>query len=161
MADVGAEERAEARPERVRLLVEGPRVDRIVRLAAEVEAADVEIEEVLLARDLAARVVVEVGNVAGAVAVVVESLAAAHGVHDARCRVLLGELEEGFSVEARGIRVLEGVQLPLLPVPDEIGEQRAGPTHAAFQEGEVELGETARDTAEEQGFGHGLAGRGE
>jgi len=42
-----------------------------------------------------------------------------------RVCVLLRQLEEGLPVEARRIRVLERVQLPFLPVPDEVGEQRA------------------------------------
>src|SRR5262249_38755735 len=53
VADVRAEERVETRAHRVGVAVEGPRVDGVVGLAAEVVAADVQILEVLLAGDLA------------------------------------------------------------------------------------------------------------
>src|SRR5205823_1170702 len=68
VADVGAEERVEPRVHRVGLAIEGPRVDGIVGLAAEVEALDVEVVEVFLAGDPASRVIVEVLHTAGAVA---------------------------------------------------------------------------------------------
>ena len=62
---------------------------------------------------------------------------------------------------AAGDRVLEGLPVALLPVPDQIGVQRARPAHAAFQEGEVQLREAPGDPAQEEGLGHGLAGGGE
>src|SRR5207245_6615845 len=153
--------RVAPRAHRVGLAIEGPRVDRIVGLTAEVVALDVEIAEVLLARDLAARGVVESLDAAGAVTVVVQALATSHGVDHRGLRVLLRQLEQALPVEPRGIRVLERVPLPLLPVPDEIRIERAGPAHPAFQEGEVQLGEAPGDAAEEDGLGHRLAGGGE
>ena len=146
---------------RVRLAIEGPRVDRVVGLAAEVEARDVEVAEILLARDLATRVVVEILDAAGAVAVVVQPVAATHRLDHGGLPVLLGEREQLGPVEARRVGVLERVALALLPVPDEIGEERARPADAALEEGEVDLGESARDAAEEDGLGHGLARGGE
>src|SRR5215469_5709193 len=53
MADVRAEERVQTRAHWVGLAVEGPRVDGVVGLAAEIVGADVQILEVLLAADLA------------------------------------------------------------------------------------------------------------
>ena len=44
---------------------------------------------------------------------------------------------------------------------DQIGKELAAPTDAAFEKAEVEVGETARDAAEEQGLGNGMAGGGE
>jgi hypothetical protein len=60
VADVGAEQGVEARAHRIAPPVECPGVDRIVGLAPEVEARDEEVLDVLLARDPAAVVVVEV-----------------------------------------------------------------------------------------------------
>src|SRR4029450_3575118 len=76
VTDVRAEERVEPRAQRVRLAIEGPGVDRIVGLAAEVEAFDVEIVEVLLAGDLAAGGVVEGRDAAGGAAVLERTLTA-------------------------------------------------------------------------------------
>src|SRR3989441_3710158 len=157
VTDVRAEERVEARVHRVRLAVEGPRVDGIVGLAAEVEARDEQLADVLFARDLAPGVVVEVLDAAGAVAVVVEPLAAAHRLHHRGLAVLLDQREYARLIEPRGVGVLERLAISLLPVADEIGVERAGPAHAAFQEGEVQLREAPRDAAEEESLGHGLA----
>src|SRR2546426_10814190 len=95
------------------------------------------------------------------VAVVVQPLAASHGLDDRGRSVLLHQREQRGVIEARGVRVLERTPVPLLPVPDEIRVERAGPAHPALEEGEVQLRETARDAAEEEGFRRGLAGRGE
>src|SRR5438093_694400 len=161
VTDVRAEERVEPRVHRVRLAIEGPRVDRIVGLAAEVEALDVEIVEVFLAPDLAAGVVVEILDAAGTVAVVVQALAATNRFDHRGLAVLLGQRQEPRPIEPRRVRVLERVQLALLPVADQVSEERARPAHAALEEGEVDLGEAAGDAAEEDGLGHGLAGGGE
>src|SRR4030095_5646861 len=45
------------------------------------------------------------------------------------------------------------------PVPDEVGEERAGPAHAALEKGEIDLGEAASHAAKEDGLGHGLTRR--
>src|SRR5690349_9397121 len=60
MADVGREDRVEPRAHRIRLAVERPRVDGVVRLAAEVEAWHEQIFEIVLLLDLAAEVVVDI-----------------------------------------------------------------------------------------------------
>src|SRR5262249_61459142 len=111
--------------------IEAPRVDGGVALAAEVEAFDVEVVEVFLAADLAARVVVEVRDAAGAVAVVVEPLAASDRLRHRGLTVLLGQRQQLGPVEPRRIRVLERVELALLPVADQIGGERASAAHAA------------------------------
>ena len=56
---------------------------------------------------------------------------------------------------------LDGLPVPLLPVPDQIRVEHARPADAALEEGEVEVGEAARDPAEEEGLGDGVAGGGE
>src|SRR5207247_1224979 len=88
-------------------------------------------------------------------------LAATDRVDHRRLAVLLRQREDAGRVETGRTRVLERLRIPLLPVADEIGIERAGPAHPALQEGEVELGEPPGDAAEEEGLGHGLAGRGE
>src|SRR5438046_2613650 len=65
VADVGAEDRIEPRVERVRAALERPGVRPVVGLAAEVERRHEEIVPVLLLRDLAGRVVVEISEAAG------------------------------------------------------------------------------------------------
>src|SRR5262249_28673185 len=42
---------------------------------------------------------------------------------------------------------------------DQVGEELAAPAHAAFEEGEVEVGETPRHAAQEQPLGEGVPGR--
>src|SRR5262249_553198 len=149
------------RAHRVRLAVEGPGIDGIVGFAAEVVALDVQVAEVFLARDLATRVVVEILDAARSIAVVVQPLTAPDGVDDRGLAILLRQRQQRRLIETSGIRVLERITLPLLPVPDEIRVERARPAHAALQEGEVQLREAARDAAEEEAFRRGRAGRGE
>src|SRR5947207_2273246 len=134
---------------------------RLVGLAAEVEARHEQVANVFLARDLAPEVVVEIFDPAGAVAVVVEPLAAAHRLHHRGLAVLLRQREQVALIESRRVRVLEALPVALLPVADPIGVERASPAHAALQEREVQLGVSACDAAEEDGLGHGLAGGGE
>ena len=57
--------------------------------------------------------------------------------------------------------MLERLPVSLLPVADEVGVQDAGPPHAAFEEGEPEIGKATRHPAEEQCLAHGIAGGGE
>src|SRR4029450_647383 len=75
--------------------------------------------------------------------------------------VLLRQREELGPVQPRRVGVLERILLSLFPVADQIGEEGARPAHPALEEREVDLGEAARDAAEEDGLGHRLAGRGE
>src|SRR5207244_12447785 len=56
MPDVRAEDRVEPRAHGVRAAVEGPSVDGVVGLAAEVEPRDEQVVEVLLLLDLAAEI---------------------------------------------------------------------------------------------------------
>src|SRR5262249_62237042 len=42
---------------------------------------------------------------------------------------------------------------------DQVGEELAAPAHAAFEEGEVEVGEARRTAAQERPFGEGMPGR--
>src|SRR5262249_59398373 len=103
----------------------------------------------LLAGDLAAGIVVEISHAAGAVAVVVEALAATHRFHHGGLSVFLDQRQEPRPVEARRVRVLESIQFALLPVADEVCEEGASPADAPFQEGEDKFGEAARDDAAE------------
>src|SRR4029079_12301979 len=64
-------------------------------------------------------------------------------------------------VEARRVGFLERVAPALLPLPDEIREERARTADGALDERAVDLGESARDAAEEDGLRHGLARGGE
>ena len=65
MSDVRAEDRVEPGAQRVRPAVEGPGVDGIIGLTAEVETRDEEVADVFLALDLATEVVVKILDATG------------------------------------------------------------------------------------------------
>src|SRR5262249_43141952 len=59
MPDIRAEERLEAGAERIDGRIERPRVDRVVRLASEIEIAREQVSDIFGGFDAASRVVVE------------------------------------------------------------------------------------------------------
>src|SRR4029453_2259413 len=131
--------------------------------AAEVEARHEQLADVLLARDLAAEVVVEILDAARQrrIRVALEPVAAAHRVHHGGEAVLLRVLEEGGAVEIARVGAFDGLAIALLPVTDEIGVKHAGPADATLQEGEVEIREAAREAPEEESLAHRVARGGE
>src|SRR5437879_648613 len=161
VADVRGEDRVEPRAHRVGLLVEGPRVDRVVGLAAEVEARHEERLQILLRLDLAAEVVVDVLDAAGHGLRLVQPVAAANRLRDLLPPVLARELEQPRAVELGGMRGLDRLTVALLPVADEVRVEHARPAHAALEEREVQVGEPPRDAAEEEPLADGVAGGGE
>jgi hypothetical protein len=59
-----------------------------------------------------------------------------------------GQVEEEVDVGEAGIAVArQPGQAPLLPVPGEIGQERAGPTDPAFEEEEPQLRKALRHAA--------------
>ena len=60
MADVGAKQRVNPRTIRIVIFLKRPGVDRIIRLAAEIETIHEQIAQVLLLGDLTRRVVIKV-----------------------------------------------------------------------------------------------------
>src|SRR2546428_7132689 len=160
VADVRREDRVEPRAHRVGLLVEGPRVDRVVGLAAEVEARHEERFQILLRLDLAAEVVVDVLDAAGHGVRIVQPVAAANRLRDLLAPVLACELEQPRAVELGGMRGLDRLTVALLPVADEVRVEHARPAHAALEEREVQVGEAPRDAAEEESLADGVAGGG-
>ena len=65
MADVGTEHHVEPGLERIAFAVKCGRGDRVVRFAAEVKVRHEQVADVLLALDLAAREIVDIGGVFG------------------------------------------------------------------------------------------------
>src|SRR2546422_7258035 len=161
VADVRREDRVQPRAHRVRLLVERPRVDRVVGLAAEVEARHEQLLEVLLLLDLAAEVIIDVLDAARHGLRLVQPLAAADRLRHLLAPVLARELEQPRAVELGGMRGLDRLPVALLPVADEVRVEHARPAHAALEEGEVQVREATRDAAEEDPLAHRVTGRGE
>jgi hypothetical protein len=64
---------------------------------------------------------------------------------EARVAVLVDEAQQQRDVDARGVERADRPGVALLPVPDEIREQRAGPGDAALEEAEAERRKAARD----------------
>src|SRR5207237_3057560 len=75
--------------------------------------------------------------------------------------VLAREVQQPLAVELVRMRRLDRLAVALLPVAHEVGVEHAGPPDAAFEEGEVQIGEAARHPAEEEALADGVAGRGE
>ena len=159
--DVGREDRVQPRSHGIGLTVERPRVDRIIGLAAEVKARHEQLLEVRLLRDLATEVVVDVLDAARHGLRLVQALAAADCRHDLILCVLAGEVQQPPAVELVRMRRLDRLAVALLPVAHEVGVEHARPPDAAFEEGEVQIGEAARHPAEEEALADGVAGRGE
>src|SRR5262245_20052033 len=161
VADVRAEDRVEPRPERVAARVEGPGVQRVVGLAAEVEARHEAIAHVLGALDPAGRELVE--------RVVVVELVAPHAgavdeVLDARdlrrLPVIAEEPHQLLSIEARAVERVHRTAVALLPVGEQIRVEAAAPGDPALEEREAQAGEALRDAAEEERLAGRLAGGG-
>ncbi len=148
VAHVGSEDRLEARAECVTSGVERRRVHRVVGLAAEVEPIDEAGTEVVDGLDVARAPVVDiVGSVLRA------REEAAHSIEISaltRRAVLLEQFDDLVDVEPCRVELADRLAVALLPVADEIGEQRRAPGDTAFEEHEVECGEATRHAAEEQ-----------
>src|SRR2546427_4831820 len=162
VTDVGAEDRLQACAERVNPRVERDRGEAVVGLAAEVEALDEEVADVLGARDARGRELVQRRAVLVGLAETGEPLRQSVETrrHAGRA-VATEEVRQERPVEVRGVIVLEGLAVSLLPVTDDAGVEIAGPRHTAFEEGEAQLREAARYTGEKQRAARRLARRGE
>src|SRR5207247_3736054 len=102
---------------------------------------------VVLASHLAAEVVVDVLDAAGQPGIGLAAFAAGQSLGHLVTTVLAGELEQLGAVECGRLGRLDRLPVALLPVPDQIGVEHAGPADAALEEGEVQIGEAARDAA--------------
>src|SRR5437764_958897 len=160
VADVRAEDRFQARAERVHPRVERDRGQAVVGRAAEVEALGEDVADVLGARDTRGRELVQRRRVLVGLAEAGKPLrqSVETGRHGGRA-VAAEEVREERPVEVRGVVVLEVLAVPLLPVTDDAGIELAGPPHTAFEEGEAQLGEAARHAGEEERAAGRLAGR--
>src|SRR6266567_5965222 len=163
MPDVRAEDRVEPGAHRVRAAVEGPPIDGVVGLATEIEARDEEVADVLLVLDLASEVVVEILDAARQrrVRVPLQPLPPAHRLRHGLATVLLRVLEQLGAVQLARIRALDRAPVALLPVPDEIRIEHAGPADPALEESEVQVREATGHPAEEERLADGMAGGGE
>src|SRR5262249_61426132 len=107
--------------------VERPRVDRIIGLAAEVEARHEQILEVLFLFDLAAEVVVDVLHAARERLRLVEPLPATDRRRDLLLRVLAREVQEPAAIELRGMRRLDRLAIALFPVTNKVRVEHPRP----------------------------------
>src|SRR3989442_8183771 len=80
-------------------------------------------------------------------------------VRDERLRAIAPEIvSEHAQIEVGRVRVVECLQVTLLPMANQIAVQHTGPADASFEEGELEHREPARHASEEKRFADGLAG---
>ena len=145
--DVGTEHRVEACAERVGLRVERGDGHGVVGLAPAVERRHEQVLDLLDAFDAARRELVE----QDAVLLGVDRRLRRHARPIAA--VPLEQRRELGPVDALGVEAAHGLPVALLPVADEVGVERRGPRHAAFEEAEVEVGEAPGDAAEEERLG--------
>ena len=89
---------------------------------------------------------------------IAEPLVRAVGARQSPAAVFVEQLGHQLVVERPGIEVLQSLPAALVIDLDEGREQRNGPTHATFKDGEVEIGEAAGHAAEEQATGKRGAG---
>src|SRR5262245_16533405 len=161
MPDIGAEYRIDPGAER-HGPAESHRIHPVVGLAAEIVRRCVEIDPILLPRDIAEMVVVE-RHAAGqrifflqGPAVAPVELSADVGV-----AVLLDQLAQERPVEFGRIHVLQTLGAAPFPMFDQVAEELAAPAYAALEKSEAEIGKTPRHAAQEQRLRHGVAARGE
>src|SRR5438034_1958371 len=72
--------------------------------------------------------------------------------------IALETVSERAQIEVGRVRVVEGLQVALLPMADQIAVQHTGPADASFKEGELERREPARHAIEEKRLADGLTG---
>src|SRR6266852_5451854 len=156
VADVGAEDGIEPRAIRVHLAIERPRVGRIVGFASEVEVIDQQVADILRLFDLARPEIIE--RRSGHRLSAIDGLKFVDMPFVTVGTVALDHLAERGEVKIRGIGRLDRLQIALFPMADQVAVKRAAPAHAAFEERELERGETARHAGQEERFAYGLAG---
>ena len=145
--DVGTEHGVEARAERIGLGVEGGDRHRVVGLAPAVERRREQVADLFGVLDADGGEFVEECDVLLGIG---RGLRRHPGPVAAVAREQVGEL---VPVDVGGVEATHGRAAALLEVPDEIGVERRRPRHAALEETEVEVGEAASDTTEEQRLG--------
>ena len=156
VGDVGAEHRAQPRAQRVHVVAERPRHERVVGLAPEVEVGLEPGAQVVGLLDADGGELVDLRRTGRRAAEVLTQL-----VHARRHHVVavLGEVvEQRVDVEPVGIELDDRVAVALLPVADEPREQRARPRHATLEEPDPQLREPLRHAPEEQGLAQRLVG---
>src|SRR5262245_46214731 len=154
MADVRTHEGMQLGVERIRLGAEGPRVDRVVGLTAEVEVRHKQVADVRSVCNLATREIIhrldagqQLVNRGQLVAVLRKRLRA----------IALEIFCHHLHIEVHWTCIFKRLQVALLPMANEIAVQRARPADASFQKSEVERGKTTSDTIQEQGFANRFA----
>ncbi len=63
--------------------------------------------------------------------------------------VLVDEFAHECAVQTLRVEIVDRFGVALLPMADDVGENAAGPMHAALEESEIQIGESAGDAAEE------------
>src|SRR4051794_7117307 len=148
--DVRREQRLEPGPTGA-TRVERQRGHGIVGLAAEVVAAGEAVADLVGVGDAATRELVQRGGI-----LVGEAEHAETGVElvepfaVARRPVLLEQRLDLGAVQVRRVVVLDRVAVALLPVPDEVRQERGRPRDTTFLEREAQLREALRHAAHEQ-----------
>ena len=146
--DVRPEHRPQPRAERVHVVAERPRHQRVVGLATEVEVGLEARTQVVRRLDADGHELVDLRGTRGRATEVVAQL-----VHPRGHLVVavLGKVgQQLVDIETIGVELDDRVAIALLPVPHERREQRARPRHTTLEESEPQLGEPVRDAREEQ-----------
>src|SRR6266851_8032020 len=148
MADVGGENRLQARAHRIAACVERAIDAQVVGLATEVEVAEDSREVVLLA-DARVRPFVAIrGAIMTLDTFVVSPRRARRILRDELGPAIFREqLMQARAIEPRRIVVHESGKIALFPMLLERMEQVAGPSGAAFEEAEAEFGKSRRHSA--------------
>ena len=160
MADVAREQRRELRAVRIARAVERERRHRVVGLAPEEVLLGEDPHDVARGRYLRFGELVDHVVAPDRLRQHPETLAESiQAVADPPFRVEREQGVERGPVERGRVVLLDRVPVALLPVPEQVAEEAAGPRRAAFEEREAELWEPHRHTAEEQRPRGELAGR--
>ena len=159
MAHVGAEHRVQPRAQRVEARVEGQGHTGIVGLAAEVEARDEAITNVLGGIDASLRPLVRMRRLGLELRERLRELR--NLLMEEIVRVLLEEPHDQRLVDARGVEVADGLAVALLPVADDVGVELARPAHAPLEHAERQLRKAMGHTAHEERAALGFHARAE
>src|SRR6266498_2578760 len=150
----------------IAMLVKSPGRDHVIRLAAKVKMLGKLLAQVMHRGDPGSYEIVQ-GVCTLAFTQLLQALKrcdqtqAAHQlVHLVRIRlatVTCEEVSQHLLIQIRGSDVsLHGTRVTLLPVPNQISEQVAGPAHAPLQHGKSERRETPCHASQNERLGKGM-----
>ena len=132
MADVRAKQGVDLGPIRIDCGVEGPGVQRVVGLAAEVEIRHEQVADVFGALDPAGREIVQFLRLFGEQAEMGLRCFLPQLFHRRGRSIFLEQINQHFLVQIGGVHIVQGLGVANFPVPDEVAVQAAGPAHAAL-----------------------------